>query len=103
MKVTVEGNHISLGASVSVYRHWRNKECPHSDTYRYFGAHYMLSGHWWQLRVGWHVDLHGRLYVYLGKLCLWQDIVRCRGRRQWLKSTWLGPIEFVFNREGKPS
>ena len=56
---------------LSIYREWR----PGSRTYRYLGANLYHPLKWWGLRFGWRVDLLGRLYVYLGRIVLWQDVL----------------------------
>jgi hypothetical protein len=96
--------------SASIYRGWRGERLP---TYRYAGACWMplRSISWpdpktWcrllSARFGWHIDDLGRLYVYLGRICLWQDVIRMRPRLSYQDRYWwryahrLGPLEFVF-------
>lgn len=58
------------GFVVSIHRNWTG----HGKTYRYLGAHLLWNKPVLGQRWGWHTDYLGRKYVYLGYLCLWQDI-----------------------------
>ncbi|KKL84657.1 hypothetical protein LCGC14_1962580 [marine sediment metagenome] len=76
---------------MKIYRKW-----PHSDhpTYRYIGANLYHGIKWYQVRIGWRVDYLGRVYYYLGKLILWQDVVPSSRRPVGkFSSRWIGPIE----------
>ena len=86
---------------ISIYRGW-HRGCP--STYRYAGVSWMRVAPGWRYllwaRFGYHVDDFGRLYVYLGRVCLWQDIRPFKRQRNrdpiYARIRKLGPLEFVF-------
>lgn len=67
-------------------------EAWNGPSYRYIGIAWMHPARWYELRFGKHVDAQGRLYVYLGRICLWQDVIRFKGNGTYA-SRWFGFIE----------
>ena len=96
---------LTAGVFVSIHHRWNGCGLdPCDGTYRYAGVCWMRVAPGWRhllwARFGYHVDDFGRLYVYLGRISLWQDIRPFK--RQWNRDPIykrirkLGPLEFVF-------